>query len=103
VLCYHSGQLDQQIIAFVVPQDRNEGTADRINFVLQTKLLPYQMPKVKILEEIPVLVNGKTDRQRLLWEYHEEFLNQKGFNDWNALGIPEEALPTFKAVIETVA
>lgn len=70
VLCYHPGKPDQAVIAFVVPE--NDGTAERISFSLEMKLLPYQIPKVRTVHEIPVLVNGKVDRQRLLGEYQDE-------------------------------
>ena len=75
VLCYHPGKPDQAIIAFVVPED--DGIAEKIAFSLRMKLLPYQMPIVRTIQDIPILVNGKVDRQRLLGGYQNEVNRRK--------------------------
>ncbi len=44
-------------------------TPSIIDAMLKKKLKPYELPKVRIVDEIPLLVNGKVDRRRLLFEY----------------------------------
>lgn len=36
------------------------------------KLKPYEVPEVRIIGDIPLLVNGKVDRQRLLSTFEAE-------------------------------
>lgn len=40
-----------------------------VTFRLSETLLPYMMPHVIITDNIPLLTNGKTDRQKLLESY----------------------------------
>lgn len=41
----------------------------QIESYLQTMLPPYMIPQVIVIDAIPLLVNGKTDRQALLKQY----------------------------------
>lgn len=79
VLCYHSGKEDQAILAFVVPQKNVSGLpsqqANDIENILSTKLRDIEIPHVFVVESIPLLPNGKIDRQKLLNFYENR--NQK--------------------------
>jgi len=66
-------------------------------------LREYETPVVRLLEEIPVLVNGKTDRQRLLKMFAAELQNREEFDDWNSLGIPGEKLSIAKTLFKVIS
>jgi hypothetical protein len=80
VLCYHAGEIDQAILGFVtVTEDSHFKTGLQIEGALEDKLAHYMIPQVIILETIPLLVNGKIDRQSLLKMY--ENTNNNGEPD----------------------
>lgn len=58
----------QALIAFVTVKENNI-SSQQIESFLQTLLAPYMVPQVIIVDSIPLLTNGKTDRQTLLKEY----------------------------------
>ncbi|XP_071440778.1 beta-alanyl-bioamine nonribosomal peptide synthetase ebony isoform X2 [Hetaerina americana] len=74
VLCYKPGHINQAIVAFVTLEDGITITVSEIEGMIQKILPPYMMPEVKVIDKIPLLVNGKTDRQALLKIYEEDSL-----------------------------
>lgn len=81
-LCYHVGKADQAVLAFVVLQIEIDGPpsqqGNKIEKILSTKLREFEIPHVLVVESIPLLPNGKIDRQTLLAMY--ESGNKKGTN-----------------------
>lgn len=69
VLCYHAGEIDQALLAFITLQDDINFTGIQIESKLKDMLPEYMLPQVVILEFIPLLVNGKVDRQSILKMY----------------------------------
>lgn len=69
VLCYHPGQEDQAILAFVTLKNGHLVTEMKLENALADKLPAYMLPQVIIIETVPLLVNGKIDRQTLLKSY----------------------------------
>lgn len=72
VLCYHPGQRDQAILSFVVPKNALGSCADKrteIENILVTQLIEYQLPQVIVIKLMPLLPNGKVDRQTLIKIY----------------------------------
>lgn len=69
VLCYHAGQMDQAILAFVLTHSTSSLHALQIENMLRNKLPDYMVPQVIIIDQVPLLVNGKIDRQTLLKMY----------------------------------
>lgn len=72
VLCYHAGQMDQAILAFASIDAT--ATASHVHElqlekILRNKLPEYMTPQVIIIDQVPLLVNGKIDRQKLLKMY----------------------------------
>jgi acyl-coenzyme A synthetase/AMP-(fatty) acid ligase len=59
VLCYNPGDIKSE----------NKKTSIQVENDLKIKLADYMVPQVVILENIPLLVNGKIDRQTLLKMY----------------------------------
>lgn len=78
VLCYHAGQIDQAILAFatLTPGSPNQNGI-QIENALREKLADYMVPQIILMEKIPLLVNGKVDRQFLLKTYENTNNNGK--------------------------
>lgn len=107
VLCYHAGESDQALLAFVelkgdVKHSINEF---QIEGKLQALLPGYMVPQVIIMDTIPLLVNGKIDRQSLLKAY-ESTNNNEGdstvYIDKDYTGVPTEQLEVAKDLFEIV-
>lgn len=78
VLCYHPGEIDQSLLAFVtLKHTANYYTGLEIESNLSAKLPSYMIPQIKVLKSIPLLVNGKVDRQSLLKSYENTNNNGK--------------------------
>lgn len=77
VLCYHAGQMDQAILAFASIKSSSSLHELQIEKILRDKLPEYMTPQVIILHHIPLLVNGKIDRQTLLKMYENTNNNGK--------------------------
>lgn len=106
VLCYHAGQIDQAILAFVkLRDDAPMVTELQLEAKLRNKLADYMIPQVVIIERVPLLVNGKVDRQALLKGY-ETANNNEGDGsivlDYDYSDIPKEHLEEAKDLFETV-
>ena len=57
------------VIAFVILKENTTKTELEIKKDLQEKIPEYMCPKIKIIKEIPLNVNGKCDKNRLLEEF----------------------------------
>nr|BAK55684.1 ebony [Drosophila melanogaster]BAK55685.1 ebony [Drosophila melanogaster]BAK55689.1 ebony [Drosophila melanogaster] len=106
VLCYHAGQVDQVILAFVkLRDDAPMVTEMQMEARLKDKLADYMTPQVVILEHVPLLVNGKVDRQALLKTY-ETANNNEGDSsivlDFDYSQVPEDLKLTARDLFETV-
>lgn len=69
VLCYHAGQMDQAILAFASVDAASQLHELQIEKILRNKLPEYMTPQVIIIDQVPLLVNQKIDRQKLLKMY----------------------------------
>lgn len=69
VLCYHAGKMDQTILAFAAVKSTSTLHEMQIENLLRQKLPEYMTPQVIVIENVPLLVNGKIDRQTLLKMY----------------------------------
>lgn len=77
VLCYHAGQMDQAILAFASVEPMSQMHELQIEKNLRSKLPEYMTPQVIIVDQLPLLVNGKIDRQTLLKLYENTNNNGK--------------------------
>ncbi|XP_003706624.1 nonribosomal peptide synthetase ebony [Megachile rotundata] len=103
VLCYKPGELSQTLIAFVTVTGC---TCDqKIEEILQTTLPPYMLPRIIVMDNIPLLTNGKTDRQALLKHYESTSLNNENeqFMNCDYTGVREEDLAKARVLFPTVA
>lgn len=103
VLCYKPGEVDQAILAFVTLQDPS-CTASTIEEELSKTLPPYSLPTIRVLDKIPLLNNGKTDRQFLLKAYGEEVSEKGGKRaPVDLTGVPDNKRKAAQCLFETVA
>ncbi|XP_063703822.1 beta-alanyl-bioamine nonribosomal peptide synthetase ebony [Culicoides brevitarsis] len=104
VLCYHAGEIDQALLAFVTLEEGQNMTGMQIESNLMEILAQYMIPQVIVLDSIPLLVNGKVDRQSLLKMYENTNNNDDAAVeiDYDYSDIPESQLPTAKVLFETI-
>lgn len=74
VLCYKPGELNQTLLAFVVT--KKAISEAEIEARVLEKLPEYMVPQVVLIESMPLLVNGKVDRQALLKNYENNNNNE---------------------------
>ena len=91
VLCYKPGELEQALLAYVTGI-----SASKVQEQLSAVLTDYMRPHVISLDSVPLLVNGKTDRQALLRLYE-----QGPGVDYT--GVPQNRLEAARALFQTVA
>lgn len=77
VLCYHAGQMDQAILAFASVDSSMHLHELQIEQILRNRLPEYMIPQVILIDQVPLLVNGKIDRQTLLKMYENTNNNGK--------------------------
>lgn len=65
----------QTLIAFVTTTNGSSTCGQKIEGFLQATIPPYMLPQVVVVDNIPLLTNGKTDRQALLKQYESSNLN----------------------------
>uniref|UniRef100_A0A8D8SYR8 Mycosubtilin synthase subunit C n=1 Tax=Cacopsylla melanoneura TaxID=428564 RepID=A0A8D8SYR8_9HEMI len=104
VLCYRPGEVDQALLAFVTlhPSAASTLTSYDIESKLGQHLNPYSIPQVIIKESIPLLINGKIDRQALLRSYTEKSDKNDSKIIPDYTGINPDKLPQAKVLFETI-
>lgn len=70
----------QSLVAFVTIAKDSSICVSKIETFLQSMLPVYMLPRVIIVENIPLLTNGKTDRQALLKYYESSNVNNGNSN-----------------------
>lgn len=106
VLCYHAGLVDQALLAFVkLRDDAPLITELQLEAKLKDKLADYMIPQVVLIEQVPLLVNGKVDRQSLL-KLYETANNNEGDSsivlDFDYSQVPDELRAVAVDLFETV-
>jgi hypothetical protein len=109
VLCYHAGEIDQALVAFCVVKGDQQNkyitkTGLQIENDLKLKLASYMVPQVVVLDTIPLLVNGKIDRQSLLKMYENTNNNDDAEIEleMDFTGVEEKNMDKAKILFETV-
>ncbi|XP_055585866.1 beta-alanyl-bioamine nonribosomal peptide synthetase ebony [Uranotaenia lowii] len=105
VLCYHAGELDQALLGFITLEEScGLKTGLQIEGALESRLAHYMIPQVIILDSIPLLVNGKIDRQSLLKMYENTNNNDDSTIEieYDYSGVPEHKLAIAKDLFTTV-
>ncbi|GJQ71326.1 hypothetical protein Trydic_g11060 [Trypoxylus dichotomus] len=102
VLCYKPGEINQALLAFVSTEIVI--SEHHIEDILRKKLTAYMVPQVVILDKIPLLVNGKIDRQSLLKTYDNLNNNDTSLqNDIDYKGVSKDKMEMATVLFETVA
>ncbi|XP_012526136.1 tyrocidine synthase 1 [Monomorium pharaonis] len=105
VLCYKPGELSQALIAFVTIMNGKTLSSLEIEDFLQSTLPPYMLPQIFIVDHIPLLTNGKTDRQTLLKKYQSSCSNEE--NDvathCDYSNVPSQDLAKARVLFPTIA
>ncbi|KAL0122191.1 hypothetical protein PUN28_007148 [Cardiocondyla obscurior] len=104
VLCYKPGELSQALIAFVTVAN-DAVFLSEIENDLQRTLPPYMLPQVFIIDRIPLLTNGKTDRQALLKKYESSCSNNESNFATNCdyTGVHNQDLAKARILFPTIA
>ncbi|XP_077271494.1 beta-alanyl-bioamine nonribosomal peptide synthetase ebony-like isoform X1 [Temnothorax americanus] len=108
VLCHKPGKLSQALIAFVTVTHSCQCTTlsiSEIENLLQKTLPPYMLPQIFIVDHIPLLTNGKTDRQELLRRYESSCSNDEDHVAMNCdySGVPSQDLAKARILFPTIA
>ena len=104
ILCFKPGLPEQKVLCYYTVADDTVLPESKLELKLCEVLPEYSMPKLILLSSMPLLVNGKTDRQELFRRF-EDSLKCKTFIFSNEdLEIIEEAYRVkAKVLLESVA
>lgn len=106
VLCYKPGETEQALMAYVTAHPSACLMSQQVETVLHNILATYMQPQVFVIDSIPLLVNGKTDRQALLRMYEEQNTGNGGPRtdspQLDYTGIADNQLDAAHALFETV-
>lgn len=104
VLCYHTGEIDQALLAFVTLNEHITVTGLQLEEELKILLPQYMIPQVIVLDSVPLLVNGKVDRQSLLKMYENTNNNDDSEVelDYDYSGVLECQMQVAKDLFETI-
>ncbi|XP_069163773.1 beta-alanyl-bioamine nonribosomal peptide synthetase ebony isoform X2 [Procambarus clarkii] len=100
ILCYNPGEINQALVAFYTSTNKNL-VPEVLKAHLASLLLPYMQPQLVHMDELPLLVNGKVDRQQLLSIYEQNIEDYQVDDDLSGVSDNEEAAA--RAVLLTVA
>ncbi|XP_071559405.1 beta-alanyl-bioamine nonribosomal peptide synthetase ebony-like isoform X2 [Temnothorax nylanderi] len=105
VLCHKPGELSQALIAFVTITNGTTLSSSEIENLLQKTLPPYMLPQIFIVDHIPLLTNGKMDRQELLRRYESSCSNDEDHVAMNCdySGVPSQDLAKARILFPTIA
>lgn len=101
VLCHHPGEEDQAVLAFVALKNDALLTERQLEESLQDALPSYMLPQVVVIKTVPLLVNGKIDRQALLKSYEAADTTVQADVDYS--GVPDSQLGAARVLLRTVA
>ncbi|XP_014209284.1 uncharacterized protein LOC106639955 [Copidosoma floridanum] len=105
-LTYLTENFEKIILCFIVPKMLRCTISTEIKSILSKTLLHHMIPQIVIVESIPLLVNGKTDRQRLLDNYKNHQCKEKNdklCDNFDYQGVPKEHLKTAEKIFSTIA
>ncbi|XP_063607834.1 beta-alanyl-bioamine nonribosomal peptide synthetase ebony-like [Penaeus indicus] len=101
ILVYKPGEINQALVAFYTSND--EGMVpEKIALKLASLLQPYMQPQLVYLDDLPLLVNGKVDRQTLLKMYENESEGETEDLLIDLTGVEAERRPAARALLLTV-
>ncbi|KAG4078429.1 hypothetical protein HA402_013140 [Bradysia odoriphaga] len=104
---YHADKEDQTVLVFVViksnfdgsPSDKNQ-KANEIESVLRTKFSDIEILRVVVIESLPLLFNGKIDRQALIGAYENR--TEKNNTEYDLTGIANDRMNRAQEVFDII-
>lgn len=104
VLCYGLDLGAPEILAFVTLKEDARLGAQHIEAALKSALTSYMIPQVIVIENVPLLVNGKVDRQALLKMYENTNNNDDTSIsiDYDYSGVDKEEMEVARTLFETI-
>ncbi|KAM3957963.1 LOW QUALITY PROTEIN: nonribosomal peptide synthetase ebony [Aphomia sociella] len=104
VLCYGLERGNPEILAFVTVEQSARIAAHHIEASLKNALTSYMIPQVIVIDNVPLLVNGKVDRQALLKMYENTNNNDDSAIalDIDYTGVDEQDEEAARVLFETV-
>lgn len=100
-ICYHAGEMDQEILAFL--HIKSITNMEQIKCELKRKLVNYMIPKLVVVDKIPLLIHGKIDRQELLRIYQRQSNRNVSVCEFDYSGIRDNDMLTAKILLQTIA
>lgn len=102
ILAYHAGQTDQALVAFITT--REPKTSADVEEDLKSRLVPYMIPNVKVIDQFPFLSSGKVNREKLLSIYEQTSVkNEKQADQMLDLqDVPKEKIFMARKLFETI-
>ncbi|XP_003425501.1 dimodular nonribosomal peptide synthase isoform X1 [Nasonia vitripennis] len=105
VLAFTSDTSEQVLLCFIVPKQTDKSVdAKDIKQLLEQSLVSYMIPEIILTDNIPLLINGKTDRQKLLGFYKNSKINGEAEKiDFNYNNVPITHMMKAKILFSTIA
>jgi len=105
VLCCKPGEQQQRVVCYYTVKEGTVLPEAKAEKILRASLPEYMMPKLMKMGVLPLLVNGKIDRQSLLKKYEESLsCTNFSFTEDDFLGhVPQEKFNEAKIVLESVS
>lgn len=92
VLCYCVERLNQSILGFACIKSTSHMDELQVEKHIRDKLPEYMIPQVLIIDEMPLLVNGKIDRQTLFKMYETSINNENTMVVYDYTGVAENEM-----------
>ncbi|KAL7294817.1 hypothetical protein TKK_0011746 [Trichogramma kaykai] len=89
VLACDTTSSEKVLLCFIVTS-KSDVRVEDVNSKLEKSLISYMIPQVIIVESLPLLTNGKTDRQQLLRLYRS--MNESKETDFDFSDVPNSQL-----------
>ncbi|KAL4707041.1 hypothetical protein ACJJTC_014320 [Scirpophaga incertulas] len=104
VLCYGLDTGNPEILAFVTLLPEARLSAQHIEAKLKNSLTSYMIPQIIVIESVPLLVNGKVDRQALLKMYENTNNNDDSTIplEFDYTGVDPTNMEAARVLFETV-
>ena len=104
-LCYKPGEPSQRLLCYYTVAEGKRLPEKKLESLLSEKLPDYMLPKLFKLPIMPLLVNGKTDRQALFQRYEEKISSRQiHFSDSDlADWVGPELYPEARVLLECVS
>ena len=104
ILCFKPSLPNQKILCYYSIQENTTMPEPKLEVILSEVLPEYMMPKLTMLANLPLLVNGKIDKQELLKRFEDSLrCGNFTFSIEDVVGIDASYHSKAKVLLESVA